>query len=105
MGTLHDKVVLITGGSSGIGRATALRLAEQGARIALSSRRADALEEAAGEVRRLGAEALVVPADVTEPEQVRRAYPQLDAFLEAKRRHDPNGLLTSTFYERLARRP
>ena len=38
------------------------------------------------------------------PEQVRRAYPQLDAFLAAKRRYDPNGLLTSTFYERLARR-
>jgi hypothetical protein len=34
------------------------------------------------------------------PEQVRRAYPQIDSFFEAKRRYDPQELLTSTFYER-----
>ena len=39
------------------------------------------------------------------PEQLRRAYPRLDAFLEAKRRYDPHALLTSTFYERLAQHP
>ena len=39
------------------------------------------------------------------PEQLRRAYPQLDAFLAAKRRHDPHALLTSTLYERLTASP
>ena len=34
------------------------------------------------------------------PEQVRRAYPQIDTFFAAKQRYDPQGLLTSTFYER-----
>jgi FAD/FMN-containing dehydrogenase len=34
------------------------------------------------------------------PEQVKRAYPQIDSFFEAKQRYDPTGLLTSTFYER-----
>jgi FAD/FMN-containing dehydrogenase len=39
------------------------------------------------------------------PEQLRRAYPQIDAFFAAKRRFDPQTLLTNTFYERYAPRP
>jgi NAD(P)-dependent dehydrogenase (short-subunit alcohol dehydrogenase family) len=56
MHLLTGKVVLITGGSSGIGRATAVRLASFGARIALAARTVASLEEAVGEVAALGAE-------------------------------------------------
>ncbi len=70
MHPLRDKVVLITGGSSGIGRATALRLAGLGARVAVAARNVEAL---AGVAREAGAEALAIPTDVTESEQCRRA--------------------------------
>jgi FAD/FMN-containing dehydrogenase len=39
------------------------------------------------------------------PEQLRRSYPQIDAFFAAKQQYDPNGLLTNTFYERYGKRP
>jgi NAD(P)-dependent dehydrogenase (short-subunit alcohol dehydrogenase family) len=71
MHPLTNKVALITGASSGIGRAAALRLAGHGVRVAMAARGSAALEEAASEARRLGTEALVVPTDVTEPEQCR----------------------------------
>jgi NAD(P)-dependent dehydrogenase (short-subunit alcohol dehydrogenase family) len=71
--SLRDKIVLVTGGSSGIGRATALRLAGLGARVSLASRNATTLEEVAAAVKAAGAEALVVPTDVTDAEQCRRA--------------------------------
>jgi NAD(P)-dependent dehydrogenase (short-subunit alcohol dehydrogenase family) len=73
MHPLHGKVVLITGGSSGIGRATALRLAGHGARVAVAARTAGALEEVVREAAGRGGEALAVPTDVTDPEQCRRA--------------------------------
>jgi NAD(P)-dependent dehydrogenase (short-subunit alcohol dehydrogenase family) len=73
MHAVHDKVVLITGGSSGIGRAVALRLAGHGARVALAARTESALCAVAGEVAAGGGEALAVPADVTDAEQCRRA--------------------------------
>lgn len=62
---LPDNVVLITGASSGIGRAMALQLAASGARLVLSARSADALERVAVECREAGAEAFVVVADVS----------------------------------------
>jgi NAD(P)-dependent dehydrogenase (short-subunit alcohol dehydrogenase family) len=73
MHPLSSKVVLITGASSGIGRATALRLAGYGARVVLAARTADALEEVAREAKARGGEALAVPTDVTDREQCRRA--------------------------------
>jgi NAD(P)-dependent dehydrogenase (short-subunit alcohol dehydrogenase family) len=73
MHPLHGKVALVTGGSSGIGRATALRLASFGARVVVAARTVSALEEVAEEIRALGVEALAVPTDVTDGEQCRRA--------------------------------
>jgi NAD(P)-dependent dehydrogenase (short-subunit alcohol dehydrogenase family) len=72
MHPLSDKVVLITGGSSGIGRATALGLAGCGARVAVAARNEKALAEVAAAAEALGGRALALPTDVTEAEQCRR---------------------------------
>jgi NAD(P)-dependent dehydrogenase (short-subunit alcohol dehydrogenase family) len=73
MHPLAGKVALITGSSSGIGRATALRLAGHGVRVTLAARRAEALAEVAAAVARGGGEAAVVPTDVTDADQCERA--------------------------------
>ena len=67
---LLDKVAIVTGASSGIGRATALALAKQGACVALAARRADALLELSEQIKALGREVLVLPTDVTRQEHV-----------------------------------
>lgn len=73
MHSLQGKVALLTGGSSGIGRATALRLAGHGVRVAVAARSEQALREVVDEAARSGVEALSVPTDVTDSEQCRRA--------------------------------
>ena len=67
---LRGKVVVITGSSRGIGRATAIAFGREGARVVLSARGGEALEEAAGAVRVAGGEALPVQVDVTTDEGV-----------------------------------
>src|SRR4028119_1076029 len=62
----EDMVVVITGASRGIGRATARRFAERGASVVLAARSEGALLEVAAECEALGGEALAVPTDVTE---------------------------------------
>jgi len=64
---------LVTGASSGIGRLLALRLAGEGARVALVARRHDRLEEVAAQIARDGGEALVLPCDVSDRGQVHDA--------------------------------
>jgi NAD(P)-dependent dehydrogenase (short-subunit alcohol dehydrogenase family) len=71
-----DKVAIVTGASSGIGRATALALATQGARVALAARRRPELESLAEAISLAGGEALAVPTDVTIQEQVRQLVDQ-----------------------------
>jgi NADP-dependent 3-hydroxy acid dehydrogenase YdfG len=67
---INDKIVVITGASSGLGEATARRLAREGAKLVLGARRLERLQTLAGELS-LGNEA-VVQTDVTDYEQVRR---------------------------------
>src|SRR5690242_10928336 len=61
MHPLSEKVALITGGSSGIGRATALRLASHGGRVVVAARDQTALEEVVREVENKGGQALAAP--------------------------------------------
>ena len=65
----RGQVVIVTGASAGIGKALALQLASQGAKVVVAARRAQRLEEVAAGCRALGAEALVVPTDVTDEAQ------------------------------------
>jgi NADP-dependent 3-hydroxy acid dehydrogenase YdfG len=68
---VKDKVVVITGASSGIGASTAEVLAADGAKVVLSARREDLLEALAQKIDTAGGEALVVKSDVTDPEQMK----------------------------------
>ena len=71
--TLEGTVALVTGASSGIGEATALALAEQGARVAIVARRRDRLDALAQRIAAAGGDALVIEADVTDEARARGA--------------------------------
>lgn len=68
--TIQEKIAIVTGASSGIGKATALALAKRGACITLASRNTSALAQVAQQVEDQGGEALVVTTDVTQQAQV-----------------------------------
>src|SRR6478735_11121860 len=63
---IQDKVVAITGASSGIGEATALACAKAGAKVALAARRADRIEELAARINADGGQAVAIETDVTD---------------------------------------
>jgi len=78
---LKEKVVVITGASSGFGKGAAQECGRQGARLVLAARRADLLEELATECRSEGVEALACPTDVSRREEVERlAQAAIDRF-------------------------
>lgn len=70
---VRDQVIVLFGANSGIGRAAALRFAQRGARVVVSGRSAEPLEELVKEIREAGGRTVFVAAEVTHPEQVKRA--------------------------------
>ena len=72
------EVVVITGASAGVGRATVREFARHGAKIGLIARGVEGLEGARSEVEALGGQALVLPTDVADPEQVNAAAERVE---------------------------
>jgi NAD(P)-dependent dehydrogenase (short-subunit alcohol dehydrogenase family) len=69
--SLEGKVALITGSTKGIGRAIAERMAEQGARVVISSRNQDACDEVAAAIAQLGGQAIGIACNINYPEQLK----------------------------------
>jgi 3-oxoacyl-[acyl-carrier protein] reductase len=69
---LKGKVAAVTGGTEGIGRATALRLAQEGASVAICARRQELLDKTAAELRKTGAQVLAVSADMSKAADIDR---------------------------------
>jgi NAD(P)-dependent dehydrogenase (short-subunit alcohol dehydrogenase family) len=97
------KVVLVTGSSSGLGRALAESFARAGANVVLSARSAEALETVAAELRSLGGSVAAIPADVTQQDQVDnlieqtvRQFGQLDVLVNNVGRSTRGALLDTT---------
>lgn len=77
MFSLKDKVAVLTGASQGIGRETALALAEAGAKVAACARNEEKLASIVNEIVNAGGEALAVKMDVAEPEQIKAGFKQI----------------------------
>ncbi len=69
---LKSKIAVVTGGSEGIGKATVLRLAQEGANVALCARRQEPLDKVAADARKHGVEALAVAADMSKRADIER---------------------------------
>ena len=90
-GKLNGKVAIITGASSGLGEATAIALAAEGAKVALVARRGDRLEALAAKIVAAGGEALAIVADVTNDAQIqtlvdrtKTTWGQIDILVNSK---------------------
>ncbi len=89
-GSLDGAVVVVTGASSGVGRATAVAFAGHHAKLVLAARGAEALNDAAAASRAQGADVLVVPTDITNAaavedlaERARHTFGRIDVWVEA----------------------
>jgi 3-oxoacyl-[acyl-carrier protein] reductase len=76
---MQDKVAIVTGGASGIGRAVSLRLARRGAKVTIADMNAAGAQSVAEEIRGAGGQAAAVALDVREPDQVARTIETTEA--------------------------
>ena len=81
MGSLDGQVAIVTGAGRGFGKAIAVRLAQEGAAVALVSRSHDQLDLAVQEIQEAGGKAVAAPADVTNREDVARAVMNAESHL------------------------
>jgi NAD(P)-dependent dehydrogenase (short-subunit alcohol dehydrogenase family) len=72
MNRLNDKVAIITGGNSGVGAECARLFADEGAKVVISARRKDKLDQVAEEIRSNGGEVLAVVCDIAKPEDAKK---------------------------------
>lgn len=75
---LEDKVAVVTGGSSGIGKAAARRLAREGAKVAIVARNKDKLRSAINDIEENGGEAIALSADVGDPLDMEAVYDEVN---------------------------
>jgi 3-oxoacyl-[acyl-carrier protein] reductase len=78
MAEIEDRVAVITGASSGLGKAIASEIARKGIKVALMARRTELLKENAAEIVSAGGQALALPVDVSDANAVRAAFEELD---------------------------
>jgi NAD(P)-dependent dehydrogenase (short-subunit alcohol dehydrogenase family) len=107
---MSNAVVLITGALTGIGRATAIAFEKEGARLVVAGRREDAGQQLAAELRRLGADAAFIKADVRHDDEVRDLVDQtvarfgrLDAAVNTAGTEGKPGPVTEQTTEKLRR--
>jgi NAD(P)-dependent dehydrogenase (short-subunit alcohol dehydrogenase family) len=77
-----DKSILITGGTTGIGRATAILLAAQGARVMIFGRHEQELNDAMNDIRETGGDVMGLTADVSDPDDIQRVFKEFDQQME-----------------------
>lgn len=79
MGLMTNQVVLVTGAGTGLGRATAIQMATEGAKVILTGRRKEKLQEVAQVIEQIGGQSIVFPVDVTQSEEVNKLREELIA--------------------------
>ena len=72
MERLNGKVAIITGANSGVGAATAIKFAAEGAKVVITARRVAPLEEVAAKIREAGGEVLAIPSDISKVEDAKK---------------------------------